>query len=219
MNGVHDMGGQHGLGPIAPDPHEPLFHAPWEARVLALTLALGAWGRWTLDRSRHQREKIPGPDYLRMGYYEKWHTGLVALAIETGLITEAEAASGVPSPGSPRKSPPLTAERVPLALAAGGPTDRNIAAPRVFAVGQRVRARNLNPTGHTRLPRYARGHVGVVERDHGPHVFPDTNAHGQGEQPRRLYGVRFTAAELWGVEAAWRGGVHLDLWDAYLEAV
>ena len=218
MNSVHDMGGMHGLGPIAPDPAEPLFHADWEARVLALTLAVGAWGRWTLDRSRHQREKIPAADYLRMSYYEKWFTGLEQLVVDTKLVSKTELVSGTPDSGSEIQTPPLPAERVAGGIAAGGPTSRAITTPQSFGIGQSVRARNLNPTGHTRLPRYVRGHVGVVERDHGAHVFPDTNAHGLGEQPRRLYGVYFPASELWGEAAPWRGGVHLDLWDAYLES-
>ncbi len=217
MNSVHDMGGMHGLGPIAPDPDEPVFHADWEARVLALTLAAGAWGRWTLDRSRHQREKIPAADYLRMSYYEKWFTGLTQLVVETGLVSKTELLSSAPDPGVEKQIPALTASKVAERMAMGGPTSRGIATSHSFQIGQSVRVRNLNPAGHTRLPRYVRGHVGVIERDHGAHVFADTNAHGLGEQPRQLYGVYFPAAELWGADTPWRGGVHLDLWDAYLE--
>jgi nitrile hydratase len=217
MNGVHDMGGMHGLGPIAPEPDEPLFHARWEARALAITLAAGAWGRWSLDASRHQRELIPGPDYLRMSYYEKWITALEALIVNTGLVSADELASGRPAAGTPKASPPLTGERVATALAAGGPTLRETAdAPR-FSLGDKVRARNINPTGHTRLPRYARGHVGVISRLHGAHVFPDANAHGLGEQPRALYQVRFEAPELWGEAARGPDAVHIDLWEDYLE--
>jgi nitrile hydratase subunit beta len=207
MNGVHDMGGMHGLGPIAPYPNEPLFHAPWEARVLALTIAMGAWGRWNIDASRHARERIPGPDYLAMTYYEKWLAGLTTLIDERGLLPDA--------PGAPKATPPLTAERVPAALKSGGPTLRQTDAAARFQIGERVRAHNLNPVGHTRLPRYARGHVGIVERDHGAHVLPDTNAHFRGECPERLYGVRFSAAELWGQDTP--DSVHIDLWESYLE--
>ncbi len=217
MNGVHDMGGQHGLGPIEAPADEPLFHAPWEARVLALTLAMAAWGRWTLDASRHQRELIPGPDYLAMSYYEKWLTGLIALMTTRGLITDEELASGVPAPGAVKASPPLTADSVAAVIAKGGPSRRDVAAPGWFQVGDKVRTRNINPTGHTRLPRYARGRLGVIERDHGAHVLPDTNAHGLGEQPERLYGVAFTARELWGEDARGGDSLHLDLWDRYLE--
>jgi nitrile hydratase len=206
MNSVHDMGGMHGLGPVDPDPDEPVFHAPWEARVLALVLAVGAWGRWNIDASRHARERIPGPDYLAMTYYEKWLAGLVTLMNETGLMPAADA---------PKASPPLAAERVPAMLASGGPTLRSTDAKARFAIGERVRARNLNPTGHTRLPRYVRGRIGTVERRHGAHVLPDANAHFRGERPEALYGVRFTAAELWGADR--RDSVHLDLWESYLE--
>lgn len=222
MNGVHDMGGMHGLGAIhpgggAPGADEPLFHEPWEARALALTLAAGAWGRWNIDMSRHQRELIPGPDYLRMGYYEKWIAGLAELLAAHGLATRAEIASGRAEAGAARLSPPLTADRVAAVLAQGGPSLRAIdAAPRL-AVGMRVRARNMHPSGHTRLPRYARGRSGVVSRLHGPHVFPDAHAHGAGEQPQHLYQVRFEAAELWGAAADGRSAVHLDLWESYLE--
>ena len=217
MNGVHDMGGMHGMGPVAPEADEPLFHEPWEARALALTLAAGAWGRWSLDATRHQRELIPGPDYLRMSYYEKWIAGLEALMLRTGLVTAEELASGRPAPGAAKANPPLTAERVAGVLASGGPTERDVdRAPR-FAVGEAVKARNLNPTGHTRLPRYVRGRAGAITRRHGAHVFPDANAHGLGEQPQPLYQVRFEAAELWGDAARGRGAVYLDLWEDYLE--
>jgi nitrile hydratase len=216
------MGGMHGLGPIAPDPGEPLFHAPWEARALALTLAVGAWGRWTLDASRHQRESIPGPDYLRMTYYEKWITALEALIVGAGLVTAGELASGAPAPGAPRAAPPLTAEQVPAALSRGGPTSRTTLGAPAFAVGDAVRARNLNPAGHTRLPRYVRGRPGRITHAHGAHVFPDANAHGLGEAPQPLYQVRFEADALWGPDAALagagrRGAVYLDLWESYLE--
>lgn len=219
MNSVHDMGGMHGLGPIAPEAEadEPLFHAPWEARALALVLAGGAWGRWTLDESRHQRESIPGPDYLRMSYYEKWITGLEGLMLKHGLITPEELASGRPAPGSARAMPPLQAAQVPEVLARGGPANREAAAPPRHAVGQAVRARTINPVGHTRLPRYARGRVGAITRYHGVHVFPDANAHGLGETPQPLYQVRFEAAELWGRQAGHRGAVYLDLWEDYLD--
>jgi nitrile hydratase len=217
MNGVHDMGGMHGLGPVAPEPHEPLFHAPWEARALAVTVAAGALGRWTLDATRLARERIPGPDYLRMVYYEKWITALEALVVQSGLVTPEELAGGRLAPGASRAATPLTAEAIEAILARGGPTLRETTVAPRFAVGDAVRARNLNPIGHTRLPRYVRGRSGVISRLHGAHVFPDANAHGAGEQPQPLYQVSFDAAELWGPETPWRGGVALDLWESYLD--
>lgn len=217
MNGVHDMGGTHGLGPIAPEADEPVFHEPWEARTLAITLAAAAWRRWTLDASRYQRELISGPDYLRMSYYEKWFAGLEALLVTGGLVSTEELAAGRPAKGSVKATPPLTAERVWPAMAAGGPTLREEVAPPRFIIGDPVRARKLNPTGHTRLPRYVRGRCGVISRSHGAHVFPDANAHGLGEQPQPLYQVRFEAVELWGEAARHNGAVYLDLWENYLE--
>jgi nitrile hydratase len=217
MNGVHDMGGMAGLGRVAPEPDEPLFHEPWEARALALTLATAAWRRWNLDAMRHERELIPGPDYLRMSYYERWTEGLMALLTKRGLITAEELASGRPDPDTPKATPPLGAEAARAVIfGVGGTLRASDAAPR-FSIGEAVRARNIHPAGHTRLPRYARGRRGRITRDHGAHVFPDTNAHGLGEQPRRLYQVRFEADELWGEAAGWRGAVHIDLWEPYLE--
>jgi len=217
MNGVHDMGGMHGLGPIEAEPNEPVFHAPWEASVLALTLAMGAWGKWNIDASRHQRELIHGPDYLRMSYYEKWLEAVIRQSLAAGLITEQELASGRPAPGTAKADPPLKAERVPPTLGRGGPSARPVQTAPKFKPGERVRARNIHPTGHTRLPRYARGHVGVVERYHGAHVFPDSNAHFKGERPQHLYTVRFAARELWGDQASPHDSVCVDLWDDHLD--
>ncbi|HYB10789.1 MAG TPA: nitrile hydratase subunit beta [Alphaproteobacteria bacterium] len=217
MNSVHDMGGMHGLGPIEYEKDEPVFHAQWEARAFALTVVMGAWGKWNIDAGRHARESIPGPEYLRMSYYEKWLTGLESLAVRQGLITETELASGRPAPGSEKRTPPVNADTVARNLRKGVPVTRDLPVTPRFKAGQRVRAKNLHPTGHTRLPRYARGKLGVIERDHGVHVFPDSNAHFRGENPQHLYSVRFTATELWGDEAKGSDSVALDLWDDHLE--
>jgi nitrile hydratase len=217
MNGIHDMGGMAGLGHFDPRSDEPLFHEPWEARVLALTLAAGALGRWTIDKSRFYRESIPGPEYLAISYYERWFTALSALLVDAGLITAAEAQCGRAEIGATKMSPPLTANAVREVLARGGPTHRPPSAPDRFVPGEAVRARNLNPEGHIRLPRYVRGRQGTITRLHGAHVFPDTNAHDEGEHPQSLYQVRFEASELWGPDTDGRGAVYLDLWETYLE--
>lgn len=219
MNGIHDMGGMHGFGPVRPEADEPLFHAEWEKRALALTLAMAAWGRWNIDVSRHARERLPPADYLRYSYYERWIAALAMLMVETGLISEAERATGRPDAGTLPRTPPLTAEKVAPMLRRGGPSARPVAAAPRLAVGDRVRAKTINPAGHTRLPRYARGKVGEVVMHHGGHVFPDSNAHGLGEAPCHLYAVRFTATELWGPEADRRHTVTLDLWEPYLDAL
>jgi nitrile hydratase len=216
MNGVHDMGGMQGLGEILPEPGEGSpFHAEWEARVHALSLASPT--RTNIDAGRHQREKIPGPEYLAMSYYEKWFRGLSELLVLNGLATPDELATGKPAPGFEKRSPHLTGAMVEPALTRRGTYVRDVAAAPLFVVGGRVRARNLHPDGHTRLPRYVRGREGVVTAAHGAHVFPDSHAHGKGEDPRPLYTVRFTARELWGETANPRDSVSLDLWEPYLE--
>jgi nitrile hydratase len=193
-----------------------VFHEAWEARLFAIRHALGAWGKWNIDASRHARELIPPADYLRMGYYERWLAGLETQMLEVGLVTAAELRSGTPAPDVPKVEPALRPEGL-ARLFAGAPSGRASAGEPVYRVSDRVRARNVQPLGHTRLPRYVRGKYGTIVRLHGTHVLPDSNAHGRGEQPQPLYGVRFDASELWGATAGPREAVHLDLWESYLE--
>ena len=218
MNGVHDMGGMHGMGPILPERDEPVFHHRWEARVQAVVRAMGAFGRWNIDASRHQRELIPAAEQLRMSYYERWLAGLTELLLRHGFITAEELAGGKAAPGGARLTPALTAAGVAAFIARGSPASRESGRAACFQTGQRVRARNLNPVGHTRLPRYVRGKSGVIDRLHGVFVFPDTNAHFLGERPQHLYSVRFAARELWGEGAAAADAVYVDLWEDYLDA-
>jgi nitrile hydratase subunit beta len=217
MNGVHDLGGMHGMGAIAPERDEPVFHEPWERRVFALARAVGGWRKWNIDAFRYQREQIPPAEYLRVSYYETWLATLVGLMVKRGLVTRAEIESGHPAPGTARLSPALTPQKAALLIANGSPANRDVQVAPRFQVGQQIRTRNINPEGHTRLPRYARTRLGTVERSHGVFVFPDTNALFQGENPQHLYSVRFTARELWGGQACARDGIYLDLWEAYLE--
>jgi nitrile hydratase subunit beta len=217
MNGIHDMGGMHGMGPIQYEKNEPVFHERWEARVYGLYRVLGTWRKWNLDAARHERELIPPAEYLRMSYYEKWLEGLVGLLLKRGMVTRAEIDSGTPASGSPKQIPSLTADKVAPMLAKGVPAGRNVPAVARFQKGQRVRARNMNPVGHTRLPRYVRAKLGTINRDYGVFVFPDTNAHFLGENPQHVYSVRFAARELWGEQAAVQDSVYVDLWDDYLE--
>lgn len=222
MNGGHDLGGMHGLGPIDPEPEaaEPVFHHEWEKRVFALTLATGALGQWTIDMGRHARERQHPADYLRHTYYENWLAGLEKLLVERGLVSVEELASGrAAAPAAEDlRARVLTAARVAPAIAKGGPVDVAIDASPRFAVGDRVRAINRHPTGHTREPRYTRGRVGVVHEHYGAHVFPDLSATGQ-RAGRHLYSVRFSARELWGEPATDGGAVYVDLWEDYLEPV
>jgi nitrile hydratase len=217
MNGVHDMGGQHGMGPVQYEKNEPVFHASWEGRVYALTRAMRAWNRWNLDASRYALEILPAVEYLRMSYYERWLKRLENEVVTHRFVTQEELRTGKVAPGSSRATPVLTLATSDRWLGRGIPSSTDAKVRPAFKVGQHVRARNIHPTGHTRLPRYARGKAGVVFRDHGVYVFPDTNAHGQGEKRQHVYSVRFTARELWGENASARDSVHLDLWDDYLE--
>lgn len=219
MNGVHDMGGMHGMGSVEYEQNEPVFHAPWEGRAFALNLAAGAWRKWSLDALRHQIELIPAREYLRMSYYEKWLTAVTERLVQSGLVTRAEVENGTAAPGSSKATPALTADQVPSMLRSGAHASRDVTVVPRFHGGQLVRTRNINPTGHTRLPRYAREKQGTVERDHGVYVFPDTTAHALGEKPQHVYSVRFTARDLWGEQASPRDSVYIDLWDDYLEPV
>jgi nitrile hydratase len=217
MNGVHDMGGMQDMGAVQREKNEPVFHQRWEGRVWGMMWLGSAWGKWNLDAMRHAIERIPPADYLRMSYYEKWLAALVDLVTGRGLVTRAELESGKPAAGSAKATPPVKAEGVPALIARGNPVKRDVAVAARFQVGQRVRGRNINPVTHTRLPRYARGKIGTVERDHGVFLFADSNAHFQGEKPQHLYSVRFAARELWGEQAPARDAVYVNLWDDHLE--
>jgi nitrile hydratase len=217
MNGVHDLGGMHGMGPVQREKNEPIFHARWETRVFALVRAMGAWRKWNIDASRHQRELIPGPEALRMSYYEKWLAGLIELMVAKSLVTQSEIESGHASPGSTKATPALSANAVSQLVARGAPANRDLQVAPRFKTGQHVRARNINPVGHTRLPRYVRGKLGTIDSLHGAFVFPDSNAHFKGENPQHLYSVRFAARELWGDDAVTQDSVYVDLWDEYLD--
>jgi nitrile hydratase len=219
MNGAHDLGGMHGFGPINPEPEsqEPVFHAAWERRVFGLNLAASGLGQWNIDMSRYARERQHPIDYLRHSYYENWLAGLEMLLVERGLVTAEELAAGKaegPADEDTRKRL-LTAENVPRVLAQGSPVAIAIETLPRFTPGDRVRALNRHPTGHTREPRYVRGRVGVIQEHHGAHVFPDRSAEGTKEG-RHLYSVRFEAAELWGEHAAGRVAIYVDLWEDYL---
>ena len=218
MNGIHDMGGMHGFGPVAPKRDEPVFHSDWEGRALALNRALGYARAWNIDMSRAAVENLPPDVYLTRPYYEKWALRMERLLIDLELVDADEIAAGHalrPGRPLPRK---LDAAAVAAALTRGS-YGRQPAAPARFKVGDRVRTRNINPLTHTRLPRYARGRIGIVDRVHGAHVFPDDNAHFRGEKPQHLYSVRFSARELWGDAAPPRDAVNIDLWEDYLEPV
>ena len=216
MNGIHDMGGMHGMGPIQYTKDETMFHAPWEGRVHAMVTAVRATDKLRLGL-RPPIENIPAADYLRMSYYERFLTSIIEGLVASDLVTRAEIENG--RPDKPSADPPLAVlpQGALKALFAVPPTRRDVAVPARFETGQAVRARNINPVTHTRLPRYARGKTGTVDRDHGVWVFADTAALSLGEKPQHVYSVRFSARELWGDQAALQDAIYLDLYDDYLE--
>jgi nitrile hydratase subunit beta len=218
MNGPQDLGGQAGFGPVAREPDEPVFHAEWERRAMAVQIAASSMGHWPLDETRHARESLHPAEYYASSYYAIWTKALERLLLRHGFVTEAELTAGrALGPGTvPRRV--LKAADVAAAIARGTPFGRDPQgrAP-AFAAGDRVRTRNMHPRGHTRLPRYARGKLGTVETVQGFHVFPDTNAHGHGEAPQWLYTVVFSASELWGADGDPGGSVSIDAWESYLE--
>jgi nitrile hydratase len=199
------MGGMQDMGLIAYEKDEPVFHAPWEGRVLAMMRVIGKTGKFRLGL-RPPMENIPALQYLQMSYYELWLTSLIDRLVASDLVTRAEIESGQPA-----KETTIAAPAPSLAASRETP-----AAPR-FQAGERVRARNIHPVTHTRLPRYARGKSGTIERDNGISHFPDTSAYSLGNKPQHVYSVRFSARELWGERAAPQDAVYIDMWDDYLE--
>ena len=211
-----DLGGQPGYGAVLPEPEGEPFHADWEPRALALTLAMGATGQWNIDMSRAARETLP--DYATLSYFQIWLAGLEKLLLDRGLAQADELRQGQllwPALPIARR---LVAADVASALSRGASTERPASAPARFAPGQKVRTRPGRVDHHTRLPGYVSGRVGVIERLHGAHVFADAHARGLGEQPEWLYTVAFTGEELWQAQATPGLTVSVDAWEPYLEA-
>jgi nitrile hydratase subunit beta len=216
MDGVHDMGGMHGFGKVEPEPNEPVFHSDWEGRTLAITRAMGYTGVWTIDQTRAGIEELPPDIYLTSSYYRKWALRLEKLVVAMGLAGADELAAGHALRAGKALKRKLAAADVPNTLSRGSFARPTQAAAR-FKPGDRVRTRNIHPPTHTRLPRYARGRVGVVEALRGCHVFPDTVAIGKGEDPQWLYTVLFEGRELWGDNAEPSLKVSIEAFEPYLE--
>jgi nitrile hydratase len=222
MNGVHDMGGMQCFGPVRLEENEPLFHAPWEKRAMALTLAMGATGQWNIDLSRAVRESLPPAVYLTGGYYETWIRALEILMLQRELVAPGECESGLCTTAGKPVPRILHAGEVAEVLAKGAPSERPATVPARFRQGERVVARNLHPQGHTRLPRYVRGHPGTVQKVHGAHLFADTRAQRLlppfDDTAHWLYTVVFDAQDLWGPDADPTVQVSVEAWEPYLEA-
>ncbi len=217
MNGIHDMGGMDGFGKVEPEADEPVFHAPWEGRVMAMMRAMGAAGAWNLDMFRDTRERQPPAVYLASSYYKSWALSIETLALSRGYVAPEELAAG----HALHRARPLPrgalGEKDVAAAVRRGSYERRATSPALFKAGDRVRTRNMHPATHTRLPRYARGRSGVIERVLGCQVFPDSSAVGHGEDPRWLYVVVFEGRELWGSDADAALKVSIDAFEPYLE--
>ena len=210
------MGGMDGFGPVVREQNEPVFHADWERRTYALVNLAMAVAKSNVDEFRHAIERIPPDRYLASSYYERWIAAAETVLVEHGVVTRAELLA--------KEDAAVNPELIANAVATRGPApvkDKPAKKPprARFVKGARVRARNINPSGHTRLPRYVRGKTGVVERDWGVFVFPDTNAHHAGTKPQHCYSVAFDARELWGKSAGSRERIYIDLWEDYLEPI
>ena len=223
MDGVHDLGGMQGFGPVEREENEPVFHAVWEAAVLAMQYAGRSRGLFNIDEFRHGIERMAPAHYLASGYYEHWFASIERLLTEKGIVNRADLDARIaalrarPAEPSPRRDDPALTARMLQAVRAGSAAKSEATPAPRFRAGDRVRTRNTHPPGHTRLPRYARGHHGTIERFHGVFTLPDAHAHGRGRQPQPLYAVRFEGRELWGESAEPGHSVYLDLWESYLE--
>ena len=219
MDGAHDMGGVAWSDPVRPERNEPVFHAEWERRAFAITMAMAMPGGWNIDMSRFARENRSPEDYLSKSYYQIWFAGLERLLLERGLVASDEIEAGKPLHPARPVAKILTPDGVAAVLHRGGPTERSAKSPAVFAAGDRVRAKTIHPATHTRLPQYVRGHAGVIDRVLACHVFPDSNASGDGENPQWLYTVSFGGRELWGESSDPNMQVSVDAWEPYLERI
>jgi nitrile hydratase len=216
MNGVHDMGGMHGFGKVEPDADDRPFHATWEARVLAMQRAIRFARAWNIDESRYAIERQPAHRYLAASYYERWLMGMELSAVEKGLIDRDEIATGHALRPGKSVERVMTEDDLRRPFTRGS-FSRTSSHEACFKPGDRVRARNINPPTHTRLPRYARGHEGLVEAVRGCHVFPDAVTTGRGEDPQWLYTVVFAGRDLWGAAADPTLTVSIEAFEPYLE--
>ena len=217
MNGGADLGGMQGFGPVVEEANEPNFHADWESRALGIVIALGACGKWNIDQSRHARETLPPADYLRFPYYQIWIEGVEKMLLSRGMVTEDELESGRMQAEAVEVRGHLSPDAVWKALhSLTGSAERPEIGKPTFDVGDKVQTLNDHPEGHTRLPRYARGHEGEIVKVLGFHVFPDSSGNDKGDDPQWLYQVRFSAQELWGPSRNPNDSVTVDLWEPHL---
>ena len=217
MDGIHDLGGKHGFGPIDVNEPEVQFHEPWEARVRSIVNAMSRAPDWNLDWFRHCRELIDPVDYLSRPYFDQWGQTYCAMLINSGWATLEEVASGKASSVPEAVPAPMTAPESKANKFSAKTFDAPMDSPPAFVVGQAVTAGTDVTTGHTRLPAYVRGRRGQVADYHGAHVFPDSNAVNE-KRHEHLYTVEFNVTELWPEATDSADTVSLNLWESYLGA-
>ncbi len=216
MNGGADLGGMHGFGPVIEEENEPHFHSDWESRAMGVVIALGACGQWNIDQSRYSRESLPPADYMRFPYYKIWTLAVSKLLLSRGMVSEEELQSGkMTSPAITVKGRLGAAQVWDGIHSLSGRADREVTSQPAFAVGDAIRTVNKHPTGHTRLPGYARAKDGIITKVLGFHVYPDSSGNDLGDDPQWLYQVRFSARELWGEDKNPHDSVTLDLWEPH----
>jgi nitrile hydratase subunit beta len=214
MDGIHDMGGTQGWGTVTIPRDEPVFAEPWEAKAFAFGALSARLSGGNLDAMRHSIDRQHPYDYLVDGYYGRWLGCVETQLIDSGVLApgavEARArklrGETVAEPADPTPNKPPTA---------GGSLRTVETAPR-FAVGDAVRAKTHANDGHTRLPRYVRGHVGIVTAVQPAQVLPDTHAHFIAENAQNVYAVAFASSELWG-DGAEQFALTIDLYDDYVD--
>lgn len=215
MDGIHDLGGKQGYGPIDVDEEDVPFHAPWEARMWAISRNRGAPG-CTIDWWRHVRERIDPIDYLTRKYFDQWIQTELAVHINAGVFTMDEVIAGRSSTEPVPQGPGISRDEALAADAAKATRfDRDIKEPPAFKPGDRVRTARFAPVHHTRLPEYARDREGVILAHRGAHLFADAGARGI-EEAQHLHTVGFEAEELWPEAQGRRDRIYLDLWESYL---
>ena len=217
MDGIADMGGMHGFGQVDRTDDNGTFHAEWERRILGITFSVLGAGLFNVDEIRRATESVDPLTYLKTTYYERWLYSTEDLLKEKGAFTASELATGRSATPASNSTPAVTSEVARVILEQGGTSRSAGGAPSRFKPGETVTARNIHPHGHTRLPRYVRGKRGTIIVDHGIFALPDSNAAGLGLSPPHVYGVRFTARELWGPETSARDTLQIDLFDDYLD--
>lgn len=215
MDGVHDLGGREGFGPVLDNDDKP-FHADWELRAFGMKQASASGKSWTIDWFRHCRELTGPVDYLTRPYYDQWLTTVVAQLIDEGYLTLDEIRAGAPAFAPKPGRSPQTREAARAFVETPKSFAVSVNAPPRFALGEQVRCRLDGGSGHTRLPGYARGRAGLIHTHHGGHLLPDASARGE-ERGEHLYTVSFAAADLWPEAKGSADRVFVDLWESYLE--